>query len=101
VATTSSSVATDAAWLATYGVVPDLRSGTVSGNGDDVYAFGTAAVGGLFSVLDVYGVIGIDGTGTPWEYTDQCAARDGAVVTPNAAWTASEWTLSVLATPGY
>jgi len=60
-------------------------------NGDDgVFLF----VGGGYgtgTVSDAYGVLGVDGTGEPWEYEDTRAVRTSTVTQANATWTASEW----------
>jgi hypothetical protein len=77
-----------------FGAEPDQFSGFISGNGDDVYALAFAEDDGTFVPKDVYGVIGVDGTGEPWEYTDTVATRDGTVLLPTATWDALEWTLS-------
>ncbi|KQC34053.1 hypothetical protein AAU57_12470 [Nonlabens sp. YIK11] len=73
-----------------YGFSPDAISTGVSGNGDDTYALfsGSAGSGTLF---DIYGAIGTDGTGEPWEYEDSRAVRNDLNVTPKTTWTASEW----------
>lgn len=62
--------------------------GLASGNGDDVFQLleGNAP-------LDVYGVVGVDGSNEPWDYTDGFAFRvDG--FGPNDSFTLSEWTFS-------
>ncbi|MEX0325722.1 MAG: PEP-CTERM sorting domain-containing protein [Puniceicoccaceae bacterium] len=60
-----------------YGSAPDyLSGGAAFGNGDDGYALvdnGVDAASGVF--LDLFGEVGIDGTGTFWEYTDGYAYR--------------------------
>jgi MYXO-CTERM domain-containing protein len=60
--------------------------GAVTGNGDDVYEL---LSGG--STVDVYGVIGTDGSGESWEYTDSWAYRKNNMG-PNDVFTESEWT---------
>lgn len=67
-------------------------SGNINGNGDDVYAFADAAG----TVIDVFGEIGIDGTGTAWDYEDDVAQRNAGVVAPSATFNVVEWTV----TPG-
>lgn len=83
-----------------FGFAPDLASeGTVSGNGNDAYAL--VDPGG--ARIDVYGVIGVDGAGTPWDYTDSVATRKEGINAPNATWSADEWTIvpgAATATPG-
>ena len=77
----------------TFGKAADQYSGNISGNGDDGYFLvqdGGYATG---TVVDAYGVIDQDGTGYAWEYLDKNAVRNADVATPNATWTASEWTI--------
>lgn len=75
-----------------YGFAPDLAVGKNSpadSNGDDnlelVDPFGTA--------IDVFGVIGEDGTGTDHEFEDGRAVRNGVVTEGNPNYTFSEWTI--------
>ena len=72
-----------------FGFAPDQSSGTVSGNGDDTYELfdGTA-------VVDIYGEVGVDGTGEPWEYENSHAVRAASIGSGNATWTGSEWTIT-------
>jgi len=59
--------------------------GLASGNGDDAFQL---LQGG--SAVDLFGSIGIDGTGEPWDYEDSFAFRlDG--FGPNTTFTLSEW----------
>lgn len=73
-----------------FGRAPDLESGTIAGNGDDAYALHDDAG----RTVDLYGQIGQDGTGTPWEYTDGVAVRNAGVTAPSATWQAGEWTIT-------
>ena len=75
-----------------YGFVPDLEVGKNSpadSNGDDnlvlVDPFGT--------VIDIFGVVGEDGTGTNHEFEDGRAVRNNEVLQGNANYTFSEWTI--------
>ncbi len=75
-----------------YGFAPDLGVSTNSpadSNGDDnlelVDPFGT--------VIDVFGVIGEDGSGTNHEFEDGRALRNPNVIQGNAVYTFEEWTL--------
>lgn len=80
----------------TYGFDPDNFDLGAFFNGDDVIALFQGAATGDGSdatLIDVYGVIGVDGTGEPWEYTDGYAFRNSSVTMPNATFTASEWTI--------
>jgi hypothetical protein len=76
-----------------FGSEPDVLSGVISGNGNDAY--GLVFNGTL---IDVYGVVGTDGTGTPWDYVDQVAQRAGTVTGPTTAFDVAEWSLSTTAT---
>lgn len=75
-----------------YGITPNLGTSTNSpadSNGDDnlelVDPFGT--------VIDVFGVIGEDGSGTNHEFEDGRAIRNINVVQANSNYTFSEWTI--------
>lgn len=75
-----------------YGLAPDLGVGTNSpadSNGDDnlelIDPFGT--------VIDVFGIIGEDGTGTNHEFEDGRAVRNTIISTANPTYTFSEWTI--------
>jgi len=79
---------------ALYGRAPDQETGILIGNGDDAYALflnGDHETGVLH---DVFGVIDMDGTGEPWEYTDSRALRLESILRPNAIWTAAEWEIT-------
>lgn len=74
-----------------YGFMADYNYGGSGGNGDDgyyLYYGGTHLTGTL---IDAYGVIDEDGTGTAWEYEDTKAVRLRSVTSPNNTWEASEW----------
>jgi hypothetical protein len=75
-----------------YGFPPDVEVGTNSpadSNGDDnlvlIDPFGT--------VIDIFGVIGEDGSGTNHEFEDGKAERNINIVTGNSVFTFSEWTI--------
>ncbi len=75
-----------------YGFLPDLGVSTNSpadSNGDDnlelVDPFGT--------VIDVFGRIGEDGSGTDHEFEDGRAVRNSNITEGNAVYTFSEWTI--------
>lgn len=68
-------------------VVLYLSDGTGSGgaatnNGSDA------------TVVDVYGVIGVDGLGEPWDYTNGYASRKLASVTASPTFAAADWDFS-------
>lgn len=73
-----------------YGFAPDLDAGTngpADSNGDDnlelVDPFGT--------VIDLFGLVGEDGSGTNHEFEDGRAVRRPTVTTGNPVYTFSEW----------
>lgn len=76
-----------------YGFEPDIYLGPFV-NGDDVIALfqGLATGDGSDATLvDIYGEIGVDGTGMPWEYMDSYATRDPDSVTASTTWNAADW----------
>ena len=84
-------------WVATevpnftayFGFAPNYTSNTVNVNGDD--AFGLFFSGNL---IDVFGVIGVDGTGQPWEYTDGWAYRVSNTGADGSTFVLANWTFS-------
>ncbi|TDT41952.1 lamin tail-like protein [Maribacter spongiicola] len=75
-----------------YGFEPDISVGTNSpadSNGDDtivlVDPFGT--------VIDIFGVIGEDGSNTNHEFEDGKGVRKIEIISGNPVFTASEWTI--------
>ena len=85
----------DTTFVDVYGFAPDQYAGGGFINGDDVVALflGTATGDGSDAVLvDIYGVIGVDGSGTTWEYTDGYSYRNsGASATDT--FNEAEWTI--------
>lgn len=77
----------------TYGFSAHQVNGAISGNGNDAYFlyFGGDRNTGI--LLDCYGVIDEDGTGTAWEYTVSKAERNNSVSQPSTNWNADEWTI--------
>lgn len=63
---------------------------SVNSNGNDVYEFTDAGD----VVIDVYGVVGVDGTGTAWEFLDSYAVRNNDITNGNQTFTESEWTFA-------
>ena len=66
-------------------------------NGDDVIGLFLGAATGDGSdatLVDVYGVLGVDGSGEDWEYTDGYAFRNADINTPSATFDLSQWTFS-------
>ncbi len=81
-----------------FGVSPDGVSAIATGNGDDAYALIRDG-----EVVDLFGEESVDGTDTPWDYTNGVAARNGSVTVGSTTWLAEEWTLTPgtdAATPG-
>ncbi len=75
-----------------YGVVPDMEAGLNSpadSNGDD----NLVLVDPFGNVIDVFGVVGEDGSGTNHEFEDGRAVRNTFVQRGNTGYTFSEWTL--------
>ncbi|RMI01318.1 MAG: lamin tail domain-containing protein, partial [Calditrichaeota bacterium] len=94
----------DPAWGGAFATAtPDQTNGSViSGNGDDVYELYNTGTG---TVIDVYGVVGVDGTGQPWEYTDSQVTRHTSVNRGNGGnFNVAEWSIvpynNLNATPG-
>jgi hypothetical protein len=71
-----------------YGTPPDQNGGPFI-NGDDVIVLRLAATA---SIVDVFGVIGVDGSGEPWEYLDSWALRNSSVTAASATFSLAEWT---------
>lgn len=71
----------------TYGFDADLYTTQFLGNGDDWYGI---SVGG--SIIDIYGLVGVDGTGTNWEYLDGYSYRQAtAIKGAGMAFNEAEW----------
>jgi len=78
-----------------YGFTADVNFSNADGNGDDAYYLYYGGDRFTGTVLDAYGVAGIDGSDQPWEYEDSRAVRiNTTVVNPNPTWTSSEWTIT-------
>lgn len=78
----------------TYGFDPDNFSQGSFFNGDDVIALFLGAATGNGSdatLVDVFGVIGVDGTGEVWEYTDSYAYRLPGVAGPSSVFDPAGW----------
>lgn len=90
------------AFNSVYGFDANLYMGGKFTNGDDVYVLlDTPYVGGsgdlnTSTIVDVYGVLGTDGSGEAWEYTDAVAFRNPSVTSANPTFTTSEWTFGSL-----
>ena len=71
-----------------FGVAADYEdSGSMSINGDDPVALYKDG-----SIIDVFGVIGTDGSGEPWEYLDGWASRNPGT-SASSSFNLADWTL--------
>ncbi len=78
-----------AMFMSFFGVNPDFTNGAANINGDDsMELFCNGAV------IDVYGVVGTDGTGENWAYSDGWAYRNNASLCPSTTFDVTEWDLS-------
>lgn len=82
-----------------WGATPNAEwNGIGYADGNDAIVLRNAAG----AVHDIYGAIGVDGTGKPWEYTASAASRVPGITEPMTAWHAAEWNVAAAtaATPG-
>ena len=85
--------------LRVWGAAPDAAwLGIGYADGNDAIVLRNAAG----AVHDIYGAIGVDGTGKAWDYTASAASRIPGVTEPMSTWHAAEWTIAPAAdaTPG-
>ncbi|MFK7802114.1 MAG: ExeM/NucH family extracellular endonuclease [Anaerolineae bacterium] len=83
----------------TYGFDPDNFDLGTFINGDDVVAIfeGVATGDGSdATMIDVYGVIGVNGDGEVWDYTDGYSFRNSGITAPSSTFTPAEWTFGGL-----
>lgn len=71
--------------VSVYGTSPT----TLNINGDDRVRIINASTS---AVVDQYGAEGVDGSGTPWEYTDSWAKRNNGTGPDGAAFNTANWT---------
>jgi len=76
-----------------FGFDADQYSGIITGNGNDGYFLYYGGNNTTGVLVDAFGEKDVDGTGTPWEYTDSRAVRNPGIYNPNPVWTAAEWTI--------
>ncbi len=62
----------------------------ISANGDDVYEL----VNPSDVAIDIYGVIGVDGTGEDWDFLDSYANRNVNILNGRTTFDASEWSIA-------
>jgi len=72
-----------------FGFTPDFTTGAVAINGDD--AIELFYSGG---VVDVFGDINVDGTGTPWDYLDGWVSRNSSTGPDGSTFVLSNWSFS-------
>jgi len=81
-----------AEFLIVYGFAPDLsvsKGGPADSNGDDTVVL----VNPDGDIVDIFGKIGEDGSGTNHEFEDGRAQRNSSILTGNPMFTPSEWTI--------
>ncbi len=79
-------------FTATYGFAADQNMGTggpADSNGDDQIALRDPSD----AIIDMFGVVGEDGSGTNHEFEDGRAERKATVTTGNATYTFAEWNI--------
>jgi len=90
-------------FLTTYGFNPHGKAGTggpVDSNGDDNIAIVTSASGitytdpSTWTVIDLYGVPGTDGSDQDHEFEDGRAERKASSTTPSTTWDFNEWNIN-------
>lgn len=82
-------VATEAPnFTAFFGFAPDYTDGSMGINGDDAVELFQSGV-----VIDVFGDVNVDGSGTAWDYLDGWAYRMNNM-TPSTTFNVSDWSYS-------
>jgi hypothetical protein len=71
------------------GLTTQQTNNGINGNGDDVYELVNGA-----TVLDVFGEVGVDGTGQAWEYEDSIAMRKPHIVRGSPILDITQWTIA-------
>lgn len=87
-------------FVSSYFFQAEQASTIVSGNGNDgyfLYKNGDHLSGRL---VDSYGHIDQDGSGTLWEYTDSRVIRKDTVISANSIWNSDEWIIYSQAATG-
>jgi predicted extracellular nuclease len=75
-------------FTAYFGFAPGYTGGAMNVNGDDTVALRLNTVN-----VDVFGVVGVDGTGTAWEYLDTWFYRNNGTAA-TTTWTAGDWSFA-------
>ncbi|MAT30410.1 MAG: hypothetical protein CMP29_01300 [Roseibacillus sp.] len=81
-----------------FGIAPDHVAGSgINHNGDDaieLFFDATGSFAGDEAVIDVFGDINTDGTGTAWDTVDGWSYRNDGVLANGGTFDASNWTFS-------
>ncbi len=73
----------------TYGFAADLYYANGMGNGDDRFIL--TDTDDSSNLIDIYGEINVDGSNTPWEYTDSFASRNYGSTPNGGVFAIGEW----------
>ena len=76
-----------------YGFTPDFVESKVDGSGNDTYCIYSGGDHNSGSLVDLYGVIDVNGNDENWEYTDSRAIRSNGVSSGLVTWDVSEWSI--------
>ncbi|MEL6557155.1 MAG: Calx-beta domain-containing protein, partial [Bacteroidota bacterium] len=80
-----------------FGITADFTSSAVNVNGDDVIELffdATGAFSGTETVIDVFGELGVDGSGEVWDYLDGWAYRKDGTTAGGSTFTSGDWIYS-------
>ncbi len=78
-------------FFSSYGFNSSLANGYISGNGNDGYFLYSGGDNTSGTLVDAFGVIGEDGDGKEWEYTNSKAVRKHSDTIPSQIWQSSQW----------
>jgi len=77
-----------------YGMSADQYSTVISGNGDDSYLLmKDDHYENAGTLVDIYGEVNVNGSGTAWEYTNSKVTRRWDYTSGNTIWAAAEWSI--------
>ncbi|MCH1485593.1 MAG: endonuclease [Flavobacteriaceae bacterium] len=92
------SMSTVSGFMSIYGLASDFSlgsGGVADSNGDDQIAIVLSDVASFnsssYTILDIFGVPGEDGSGTAHEFEDGRAERKASSTTPSSSWASSDW----------
>jgi hypothetical protein len=80
-------------FLNSYFYQPDQTSSDIDGDGNDGYFLYKGGNHQTGQLIDSYGIIDQDGSGTAWEYTDSRVVRNDSVSCSQRVWSPNEWTI--------